>query len=265
MDKKDILRLAKDPRYISGIYNYCDRWCERCPFTSRCLNYAMEQEDFGEAETHDINNKEFWDKLQSIFQQTKEMIIELAQEQGLDLNSLALGSVSTEIDLQKDESRNYELSISARGYAEIVDNWFESEYSLFEQKEDELNTMLNLGIGDDKPYTEADEITDAIGVIRWYQHQIYVKLLRALMQDESVDTQKENTSLQNDSNGSALVALIAIDRSIGAWGRLQEYFPEKTDSILNILLHLDRLRRRVEQVFPDARKFKRPGFDDMNN
>ena len=27
---------------------------------------------------------------------------------------------------------------------------------------------------------------------------------------------------------------------------------------------LDRLRRKIEQVFPNARNFKRPGFDDMN-
>lgn len=264
MDKKDILRLAKDPRYISGIYNYCDRWCERCPFTSRCLNYAVEKEDFGEMVSRDLNNKAFWDKLQLIFQQTKEMITELAMERGINLNSLDMEFTSTEISLQMDELKNHELSKEARHYSEMVDMWFESEHSLFEQREDELNTMVKLGIGDDKPYTEADEITDAVEVIRWYQHQIYVKLLRALTQDKSVDTQKEDNSLQNDSNGSALVALIAIDRSIGAWGRLQKYFPEKTDNILSILLHLDRALRRIEQEFPDARKFPRPGFDDMN-
>ena len=33
MDKNDLLKLATDPKYIPGIYNYCDRWCERCPFT----------------------------------------------------------------------------------------------------------------------------------------------------------------------------------------------------------------------------------------
>jgi hypothetical protein len=37
MDKNDFLKLAADPKYIPGICNYCDRWCERCPFTSRCL------------------------------------------------------------------------------------------------------------------------------------------------------------------------------------------------------------------------------------
>ncbi|HTV00428.1 MAG TPA: hypothetical protein VMF13_07835, partial [Luteitalea sp.] len=26
--------------YIVGIFNYCDRWCERCPLTSRCRVFA---------------------------------------------------------------------------------------------------------------------------------------------------------------------------------------------------------------------------------
>ncbi len=255
MDKKDILKLAKDPKCISGIYNYCDRWCERCAFTSCCLNYATEKADFVDASVRDLSNKAFWDKLQSIFQQTKEMLTELAQEQGIDLNAIDVESASSEIFDKMDELKNHELAVNASHYSEMVDKWFESEYSLFEQKEEELDTMLNLGIKGDKPIAEADEIRDAVEVIHWYQHQIYVKLQRALMQDEPAET-------PNDSDGSALVALIAINRSIGAWGRLQEHFPEKTDSILKILLHLDRLHKKIEQEFPHVRKFKRPGFDD---
>lgn len=256
----DILKQVKDSRYISGIYNYCDRWCERCSFTARCLNYATEKEYFGDTTERDLSNKVFWDKLQLIFQQTIEMINKLAEERGIDLNSPDIGSASDEISLRMDEAKDHELALSARYYSNKVDRWFESEYSLFEQKQDELNTMLNLGIKGDKPVVEADEIREAVDVIRWYQHQIYVKLLRSLTQDDI----EEKTSLQNDSNGSALVALNAIGRSIGAWRNLQEYFPTKTDSILDILLHLDRLRRMTEKVFPSARNFKRSGFDDMN-
>lgn len=262
MNKNDILRLAKDPRCISGIYNYCDRWCERCPFTSRCLTYAIETEHTGETATNDIHNKAFWNKLQLIFQQTKEMITELAMKRGIDLNSLDTESVSNEISFQIDELKNHALSLSARYYSEMVDMWFESEYSFLEQRQSELNTMLKLGIGADKPYTEADKISDAIEVIRWYQHQIYVKLLRALTQDEFISEEEENNLLQNVSDGSALVALIGIDRSIGAWGRLQEHFPEKIDNILDILLHLDRLMKKIEHEFPNARRFRRPGFDE---
>ncbi len=39
---------------VEGIYNYCDRWCERCTYTSRCLNYAIDQEKFGDMKEKDI-------------------------------------------------------------------------------------------------------------------------------------------------------------------------------------------------------------------
>ena len=48
MDKHDLLKLAADPKYIPGIYNYCDRWCERCPFTSQCLNCELVERQFGD-------------------------------------------------------------------------------------------------------------------------------------------------------------------------------------------------------------------------
>jgi hypothetical protein len=41
---------------------------------------------------YDLNNKFFWQKLQLIFQQTKEMITELAEERGIDLNFLDMES-----------------------------------------------------------------------------------------------------------------------------------------------------------------------------
>ena len=264
MDKEDIFRLAGDPRFIPGIYNYCDRWCERCPFTSRCLTYTMEAEDNDNPAIRDLNNEAFWNKLQSIFEQTAEMINELAEEMGIDLNSLDLDVASDNISLQMAKADNHELVIVARCYGKMVGNWFESEYPSFEQKEDELNTLLKIGLDKDSLHADADSIQDAVEVIRWYQHQIEVKLKRALAQDDLFDAGEEDTILRNDADGSVKVALIGMDRSIGAWGRLQEYFPEKTDSLLDILLHLDRLRRRTEELFPQAKSFKRPGFDEPN-
>ena len=63
------------------------------------------------------------------------------------------------------------------------------------------------------------------------------------------------------------VALIALDCSLAAWGEMRNHFPLHNNDIFDILVHLDRLRRKVEKVFPDARAFIRPGFDkiDLNS
>jgi hypothetical protein len=50
MDKQDLLKLAADPKYIPCICNFCDRWCERCPFTAWCLNCELVERQFGDLE-----------------------------------------------------------------------------------------------------------------------------------------------------------------------------------------------------------------------
>ena len=89
MRRTNLTELAGNPNFISGIYNYCDRWCERCPFTSRCLVFAQEQEDADDSpESRDINNEAFWQKLASIFQETQELIAQWAKEAGIDLSDI---------------------------------------------------------------------------------------------------------------------------------------------------------------------------------
>ena len=263
MRAKDLFKLAEDPRFISGIYNYCDRWCERCPLTSRCLVYAQEQQEKNDHAAHDITNKAFWQKLGEIFQQTNEMLQEMAEERGIDLDAVDHAEVDRRERRNRKKAENHELARAAKAYADMVDQWFEAEKNIFSEKQDELNTMLQLEIGERKPQKVAASIGDAVEVIQWYQHQIYVKLLRALMPDDFELLDDDGKPFPKDSDGSAKVALIATDRSIAAWGTLREHFPEKTDAILDLLVQLDRLRRKTEQHFPDARSFVRPGFDTI--
>ena len=53
-----------EQNFISGIHNYCDRWCERCEFTARCRVFAAEQEM--SEEEKDISNEAFVRNLANI-------------------------------------------------------------------------------------------------------------------------------------------------------------------------------------------------------
>ena len=70
--------------------------------------------------------------------------------------------------------------------------------------------------------------------------------------------------MQEDGNGSAKIALIAIDRSMAAWHAMEMCLPGKSDSIAPIVAELERLRWLLEEEFPDARGFIRPGFDEAD-
>lgn len=78
---------------------------------------------------------------------------------------------------------------------------------------------------------------------------------------EGESWQQEN-GYQKDSDGSAKIAIIAIERSIGAWIRLYELMPSSEDVALKALSLLSQLKQKAIEEFPQALNFKRPGFDD---
>jgi hypothetical protein len=244
MRRRTLTDLANNPDLISGIYNYCDRWCERCPLTSRCLVYATEQEDNNSPQNNDHRNEAFWQKLSAIFQETREMIVEWAKEAGVDLNG----------SMDEDESRqhrkrqlvdNHPLTKAGKKYANAASDWFR-----------ELDQTIEVS-------ENFEQLEDAREVIQWYQYQIAVKTMRALSgRREELDEDPEIVEFPKDSDGSAKVALIGVDRSIAAWRLMQLSLPERTGSIVPLILQLERLRNRLEKAFPEARDFVRPGFDE---
>jgi hypothetical protein len=276
MRKNQLRDLARNPDFISGIYNYCDRWCERCPFTARCLVYATERadDDAADPEVHDINSAKFWGRLESIFKETHEMILEWAEEAGVDLAAVEAAGALSDREQHRQDAKEHELSHSARRYAEMVQRWFTEEFAVEEHVHDDTT-------GKSKNTEDDIDISDAVEVIRWYQFFVAAKVFRALMgmddkigdddlaaddifADTEVDEEEDQLDVIGyDSDGSAKIALIAIDRSSSAWRVMQSSLPEKADSIKPMLLELERLRRVAEQTFPDARDFIRPGFDEV--
>ena len=279
MNRHELIELAENPDFISGIYNYCDRWCERCPFTSRCMVYATESAESisDDPESHDLNNAKFWQKLEGIFRETHALILEWAEEMGVDLESAEAEAAIAERAQQREEAKEHPLSVSARHYAETVQQWFKDEFAVEENVHDDIS-------GEATSAEEDINVSDAVEVIRWYQFFIAAKTYRALMGledtgDEDVsdididpfsddDVDDEDVLLRaacHDSDGSAKIALIAIDRSSSAWRVMQNALPEKTESIVPILIELEKLRRGIEQIFPRARDFVRPGFDEVGS
>ena len=242
MRRRTLTELANNPDLISGVYNYCDRWCERCPLTSRCLVYATEQEDNDWHENHDIRNEAFWKKLNKIFHDTREMITEWAGNAGVDLTA-----PSDEDDPRHKRKRqlvdNHPLTRCGKKYANTATDWLRE----FDQATE---------------ISDGECLEDAREVIQWYQYQIAVKTMRALSARR--EELEEDLDSAKDSDGSAKVALIGIDRSIAAWRLMQLSLPERAESIVPLILQLELLRHRLEKGFPEARSFVRPGFDEIH-
>lgn len=260
-------------RFIDGIYNYCDRWCERCAFTARCRTFAMCEADAPSAEARDPAKALFWQSLEQVLNETEQMVREMAAERGVDLDHC---DDAHRVELDARERRRQEafdgpLSAAAQAYAGEVKDWFDARPDLFDRCAEDLFARLRMGIEGDDPKADAVAFYDAVEVIRWYHLQIAVKLIRASTQSSAADEDMVRGDKlmegihARDRDGSAKVALIGIDRSLAAWSVLWRLLPDEADRVLDLLARLSRLRSTVEAAFPKARAFVRPGFDTAPN
>ncbi len=260
-------RLAADPGLIPGIYNYCDRWCERCPFTGRCLSFQMDRATgahrAGDGGPHEgsADPQSFWDDLARSFALARRLVEREARKLGLDLDSADALVEATREERRRRRAAAREGSALHRAgtiYWQTAKALLERLRPELRETAEELEAQVRLGAG--HPEEIAAEIGEALEVVEWYLFFIDVKLQRAIA--SRVDRARDgDDGFPSDADGSAKVALVAIDRSIGAWARLRLHFAAESDAILDLLVHLERLRRAVEREFPNARAFRRPGLD----
>lgn len=252
--------LANDPDMISGIHNYCDKWCERCTFTSRCAVYAMGAEDESALAAKDVENGEFWSGMAEIFVDTLKMLREMAEEKGIDMSAESIDEYEQEQTRIDREVDSYPVMRAADKYREDVFQWFEGIGDSLEKKGKELEKRAFLDLPKSSPDEEAIDLNDALEVVQWYHTVISAKMGRAIHGIvRPLPAALED--MPRDSDGSAKVALICMDRSLQAWSRLLKHLPEQEDQILDFLVQLERMRRDTERIFPNARAFVRPGFD----
>jgi hypothetical protein len=229
--------------FIAGIYNYCDRWCERCEFTDRCRTFAMEQE--WTDEELDPKGESFVPKIKSIFAETRRMLIEKAEEMGVDPFSLS--------DEEFAEIRKREDAfIDGDELSTLSEKYWRAAQKLL----DEPNTWLPTSLDD-------GSISEALSVLQWFMFFIPVKMksgLHSLLDEAGYLEVGQALDPQSHANGTMKIGLIAIDRSILAWAALVNFDDE--NRVQPIIDLLERLRNGVETRYPLARDFVRPGFDE---
>jgi hypothetical protein len=237
--------VDNEENFISGIHNYCDRWCERCTFTLRCR--VFEEESKTREEEKDINNEAFWKKLENSFARAVEMLREMAEQRGIDLDKISREEYE---EIKKKEREN----IASEDIAKLAKEYLNQSRKLIAGKE----SWLSLASIDDETKDEMLEI------INWYQFFISAKLQRGLSGildfDGNLDEDEINDS-ESDANGSIKIGLIAIQRSIMAWTNLLS--DENSSQIQPIISFLQDLKVKTETKFPVAMDFIRPGFDEI--
>jgi hypothetical protein len=106
----------------------------------------------------------------------------------------------------------------------------------------------------------SSEVGDPRAVIAWFHMMIHVKAMRAL--EGLAEDDPSARDWPADHDGSAKVALIGIDLSHTAWLDLVEVGLVSSSDTAPFVEDLVWLRAALERLFPKARSFVRPAFDE---
>ena len=252
-----------DAGFIPGIYNYCDRWCERCDQRLHCMSFVMgkkieERGGFHFDREASREGDSIWTRLKEVFESTYDVLQELAHERGMEVEDIyAAENIDKEFLGESYESQVKGVKCNAKVektdiirmcmiYEDLADKYLEKIYESMDDIEKE----------------KKQDLTDeALEVVNWYLDLIQAKLRRALYGYYYQVCSKHIDS--GDYNGSAKVALLSIDRSIEGWKVILEYFPAYQREIAHLLIILEQLREDIEEHFPEARAFLRPGFEKI--
>src|SRR6056297_450650 len=234
---------------IEGIYNYCDRWCERCKYTDRCLNFQKQLEAGIDPLERDIPQEKAWAYIGKCLADAMEMLQQMAEEEGIDLDNLE--AVEEIPPSQKAARFEAETRATYMQYLKLSQAFFVENATYFDQKGAQSIRWVELGMdSEEATLSQWQRINDQVEVLYWYQHFIGAKLDRATSGIDEMHAEHWGRPEQSDANRTARILMVALNRSIAAWRVLHHVFAEKEDAILQMLALLARLRQRVEQMFP---------------
>lgn len=181
------------------------------------------------------------------FAEAKAMLEERAEEMGIDLEG-----AMDDPEIEEGMRRSSETVTSEEASKLAI------KYSL------ETRSLL------DNPETWAGDpeedpiIADTLEVLCYYLFSVAVKVQSsfnaALDIDGYYDPEQIN-DVQSYTNGTAKVTLIIIERSILGWIYLVS--ENNAEVVRPVIEQLERIRHLLEEKFPNARDFIRPGFDEI--
>jgi hypothetical protein len=222
--------------FIVDIASYCDRWCEACAFTSHCRVFATSA------------------RLEALLDPNLRVVAEApplpiepdvdeprgvpARRDVCDVLAEGVPVMAGPLEHPVRVSPEHEaLRARAERYRTRVWDW------LRERREG----------GHGNP-------ADALSVVEWFHTLIAAKVSSALACRAAAPSWNEVD--HTDADGTAKVVLLGIERSYAAWLALVESHVVSPTDAAPFVRDLVWLSATIERVFPNARRFVRPAFDE---
>ncbi|MCB0638036.1 MAG: hypothetical protein KDC54_15510 [Lewinella sp.] len=227
---------------IDGVFNYCFRWCERCPFTDRCGTFRLEEEMKQELAITEREHRQYdrsMDQLPATMGETLRLLRAFLHAMGENWEE-----VRHEVDEPEVSERGLGIEKLKKRSFKLTTRWFDDQHIPRQPQ---------------SAWSAAQR--QATVVLDWYITMLAPKVNRAVSALTETDPAIP-TGLQSDGNGSAKIALLGIARSLGALVVLGRELPDLRHSCRDYILDLLVIQQALRAYFPHVAAFERPGFDE---
>lgn len=211
-------------------YNFCDRWCERCPYEKqmRCKLYQdeFEQKITCIAHGREPDDPEITEEvMRRQFEDTEKKIEQFMEENEIEIDDIDEPEFE-EIKEDIESVENNPLDAAAEQYRKIAQEFLE-------------NTFY------DKKDVKSELIYD-FETVAWYHTLLMVKLHRALCGfHEPVD---EDEFALYDAVAQFAICKKAINESVKALRKLKPHYLEHKNLIIELLALLHNILSRIEAM-----------------
>ncbi len=253
----------QEDRFIPGVYNFCNRWCERCRFEDRCRVRHEERET---AARHLLQGEDADDPevvmsdVAASLQEALGMLEQMAAEEGIDLEDLPPPPP------RRQHAREDALSQRADRWGDRLGRFLEQIRQEMPGLAPELTRKVEespLGIerAGEQVLAGLHAARDAYDLLCHYRYFIAVKTMRAVGGVELED-EEEDEEISYDSLGTAKLLAASLEECEAGLWHLAEFNPPWQAEALPLAAEAQGVREALGKRFPGYQDFVRPGFDE---
>lgn len=214
--------MKKKSKFEPGIFNYCDRWCEKCNKTDRCRLFYMEEKNKKRVKKMGIDPDSAEGELARIkisLSDASKKIKRLAEERGVNLSVVAAEKETIQKNRDKTDPSNLKP--------------YKEAFALSEKIHKNAREFV---VPNESEYLEA---TDSLA---WHQNLIFVKVARALRSKLESEQKTDMIEIDlDDSRKSAWVACRSAKICINSLETLKDYQDEQQDIVDELISDCEKL------------------------
>lgn len=258
-------------KLIPGIFNYCDRWCERCDYRDRCRLFQTETE----RNIHHILNDEDPNDPDIVAGDIKESLedaLEMLKAQ-MEIEGITEEDFEDIEEIEDEDSQNFvddfndergevtesgKIVRSPNPLILLADNFYKGVIDYYNK----MKSTLTQNSDDIEP--DEDPLNEELKILMWYSPQISVKIRMCTGSKARLENEKDGDELEFETEMMNINSRIAFTGMEKCSTSLQNIYNSRDDyqyEMLSLLSLIKKIKDGFEKEFHAVHTFKRPYFD----